>query len=167
MTPAGPGASMNANLQILIEKLKRNSLDFRILDEKTTMISSRDVEKVFDGDPREIWKTLILTNEKEFFAAFLCGRDRLDVKKTQNALGVLSLRMAKAKELKEKLKIQPGEVCPLSVNLPMVCDSSINTFDKINFGSGDVSFGIEMKVNDILKFLKPKVIDIKEGIVGS
>ncbi|MBI4168202.1 MAG: YbaK/EbsC family protein [Candidatus Aenigmarchaeota archaeon] len=153
---------MNASLQILVEKLKNNSLSFRILDEKTTMISSRDVEKVFAGDPREIWKTLILTDEKEFFAAFLCGRDRLDIKKTQNALGVASLRMAKAKELKEKLKIQPGEVCPLTVNLAVACDSSISSFEKINFGSGDVSFGIEMKVNDILKFLKPKVIDIRE-----
>ncbi len=154
---------MNANLQILVERLKRNNLDFRILDEKTTMISSRDVEKVFDGDPREIWKTLVVTDEKNFFAAFLCGRDRLDVKKMQKALGVENLRMAKVKELKEKLKIQAGEVCPLAVDLVMVCDSSINTFGKINFGSGDIKYGIEMKVDDILKFLKPKVIDIREG----
>ncbi len=152
---------MNANLLILIEKLKNNNLGFRLMDEKTTMISSRDVEKVFAGDPKEIWKTLILTDEKEFFAAFLCGRDRLDVKKAENAFGVNNLRMAKAGELKERLKLQPGEVCPLTVSVPMACDSSVKNFEKINFGSGDVEYGIEMKVEDVLKFLKPKIIDIK------
>lgn len=153
---------MNVNLQILAEKLKSNNLDFRILDTKTTMISSRDVEKVFTGDPNEIWKTLILTDEKEFFAAFLCGRDRLDIKKAENALNVNGLRMAKARELKDKLKLQPGEVCSLAVNVPMVCDSSVSKFEKINFGSGDMEYGIEMKVEDVLKFLKPKVMNIIE-----
>lgn len=153
---------MNANLQILLGKLKDRKVEFRLLDEKITMISSRDVEKVFEGNPREIWKTLVVTDENNFFAAFLCGRDRLDVKKMQKALGVENLRMAKAKELKEKLRIQPGEVCPLSIDLAMVCDSSITNFQKINFGSGDVEYGIEMQVDDILKFLKPKVMDIRE-----
>ncbi|MBI1972109.1 MAG: YbaK/EbsC family protein [Candidatus Aenigmarchaeota archaeon] len=155
---------MNANLQILVERLKKNNLSFRILDEKTTMISSRDVEKVFAGDPEEIWKTIIVTDEHSFFAAFLCGRDRLDLRKLEKALGVNGLRLAKAKELKERLRLQPGEVCPLSISLPVISDSSVNNFQKINFGSGDVSFGIEMQVDDVLKFLKPKVIDIKEGI---
>jgi len=154
---------MNANLQILSGTLKRHNLKFRLLDEKTTMISSRDVEKVFDGDPREIWKTLIVTDENSFFAAFLCGRDRLDLRKLEKALGVNALRLAREKELKEKLKLMPGEVCPLSVDLPLTCDSSIANFTKVNFGSGDVRYGIEMKVGDILKFLEPKVMDIKEG----
>ena len=153
---------MNINLQILLEKLKRNNLRFRLMDEKTTMISSKDVEKIFKGDPREIWKTLVATDEKNFFAAFLCGRDRLNLQKMEKALGVSGLRMANAKGLKEKLKIQPGEVCPLSINLPLVCDSSIIAFGKVNFGSGDTEYGIEMQVVDILKFLKPKVMDIRE-----
>ena len=153
---------MNINLQIILEKLKYKKINFRILDTKTTMISSKDVEKVFAGDPREIWKTLVVTDEKDFFAAFICGRDRLDVKKLENALGISGLRMAKAKELKEKLKLQPGEVCPLSINLPLICDFSINSFKKINFGSGDIEYGIEMKTDDILKFLKLKVMDIRE-----
>lgn len=157
---------MNANLQILTEKLRNRGLDFKILDTQTTMISSRDVEKVFAGDPREIWKTLVVTDEKDFFAAFLCGRDRLDVSKLEKSLGINNLRMAKAKELKERLKLQPGEVCPLSINLPLVCDSSIKNFQKINFGSGDIKYGIEMQVDDILKFLKPKVIDIREDLDG-
>ncbi len=154
---------MNANLSILVEKLKSGNLDFTLIDEKTKMISSRDVEKVFAGDPDEIWKTLILTDEKEFFAAFLCGRDRLDVKKAENAFNVAGLRMAKARELKDKLKLRPGEVCPLTVNIQLVCDSYVEKFKKINFGSGDMEYGIEMKVEDVLKFLKPKIIDIKEG----
>ncbi len=154
---------MNIGLRILTEKLKKSGMRFRLLDTKTTMISSKDVEKVFDGDPREIWKTLVVTDENDCFAAFLCGRDRLDMRKAEKAFGKTGLRMAKAKELKERLHIRPGEVCPLSVSVPLVCDSSIKDFKKINFGSGDVSFGIEMQAGDILKFLKPKVMDIREG----
>ncbi len=153
---------MNISLRILTERLNKSGIRFRLLDTKTAMISSKDVEKVFDGDPREIWKTLIVTDEKDYFAAFICGRDRLDLEKLGIALGVKNLRMAKAKELKERLHTQPGEVCPLSVSVPMVCDSSIKDFQKINFGSGDVSFGIEMQVGDILKFLDVKIMDIKE-----
>lgn len=154
---------MNIGLSVLMEKLKKSGIRFRLLDTKTTMISSKDVEKVFNGDPREIWKTLVVTDGKGYFAAFLCGRDRLDLKKLGSALSVKNLRMAKAKELKERLHIQPGEVCPLAVSVPMVCDSSIKNFQKINFGSGDVSFGIEMQVDDILKFLDVKIMDIREG----
>ncbi|MBI4177648.1 MAG: YbaK/EbsC family protein [Candidatus Aenigmarchaeota archaeon] len=153
---------MNSSLQTLLDKLKRGGVEFRLIDEKTAMISSRDVEKVFAGDPREIWKTLVLTDEKEFFAAFLCGRDRLDVKKLEKAFGVNNIRMAKARELRERLKLQPGEVCPLSISLRLVCDSSVTGFKKINFGSGDMEYGIEMRVDDVLKFLKPEIMDIRE-----
>ncbi|MFH0890070.1 MAG: YbaK/EbsC family protein [Candidatus Aenigmatarchaeota archaeon] len=154
---------MNHRLMILSAMLKEKRIGFNILDLNTSAISSRDVEKVFKGDPKEIWKTLVVTDEKDFFAAFLCGRDRLDVSKLEKSLGISKLRMAKAKELKERLKLQPGEVCPLSINLPLVCDSSIKNFQKINFGSGDVSYGIEMRVDDILKFLNAKIMDIREG----
>ena len=154
---------MNINLNILLKKLKNDGVDFKLLSLHTTAISSTDVEKVWPGNPNEIWKTLLVTDENDFFAAFICGRDRLDLNKLATALGKQNLRMAKAKELKEKLKILPGEVCPLSVNVPLVCDSFINSFGKVNFGSGDMEYGIEMKVNDILKFLNMKVMSIKEG----
>ncbi|MBI3413623.1 MAG: YbaK/EbsC family protein [Candidatus Aenigmarchaeota archaeon] len=154
---------MNMNLHNLLQGLKENKLKFRLLDTKTTMISSRDVEKVFDGNPREIWKTLVLTDEKNFYAAFLCGRDRLNLHKLEKVFGVNGLRLAKAKELKEKFKIQPGEVCPLTINIPIVCDYSIRDFEKVNFGSGDMMYGIEMKVDDILKFLGIELMDIRDS----
>ena len=46
--------------------------------------------------------------------------------------------------------------------MPIVFDTSINQKEKVNFGSGDLFYGIEMRVVDLINLLKPKIENISE-----
>ena len=154
---------MNQQLRNAIDILEKNKLLYRLLEFEKAGISSKDVEKQSDFKHEEIFKTIVLVDtEGKFYSAFLSGPDRVDVKKVQKHFNSSELRLAKAKELKEQLKIAPGEVCPITINLPTVIDRKITKFEKINFGSGDIYYGIEMKTKDILKYLDAKLEDISE-----
>lgn len=70
------------------------------------------------------------------------------------------LRLATPEEVKQEIGLEIGAVCPLFLDLPMLIDRRIFNREKINFGSGDHLFGIEIKPKDILKCVEAKISDI-------
>jgi prolyl-tRNA editing enzyme YbaK/EbsC (Cys-tRNA(Pro) deacylase) len=153
---------MNNNIRRAISRIEQNKLWYKILGEGKTMISAQDVEEIVEK-PEEIFKTIIMVNNKEqFFAAFNNGRKMIDLEKVRKVLHSGQLRLAKASELKQKMHLAPGEVCPLLVDVPIVFDKDILNLEKVNFGSGDVKYGIEMKTKDLINLIKPRIEDISE-----
>jgi Cys-tRNA(Pro)/Cys-tRNA(Cys) deacylase len=153
---------MNDNIKRAVDVLKRRNLWFQIIKSERKLISSEDVEK-FTDVRSPVCKTIVMTNGRgKFFAAFLIGKSRVDLKKVQSAFNCKNLRLAKASELKENLNFAPGEVCPLLLDIPLIIDSNVLKREKVNFGSGDVNYGIEMKTQDILKCVNAKIDDISE-----
>ena len=150
--------TMNRNLQKAIQKLKEKKLDFQLIRLKNKAFSAQDVVRYSDKKLDEVCKTIVLSDSNgKLFATFLPGNRQVDLKKVEEIFGCFELKLAKAKELREKLKMKPGEVCPLLLNIPLVMDESVFKKEKINFGSGDLRFGIEMKPQDILKFTHAKI----------
>jgi prolyl-tRNA editing enzyme YbaK/EbsC (Cys-tRNA(Pro) deacylase) len=153
---------MNQNVKRAIEILKKKKFWFRIIESEKSLISSKDVENFTDVNS-PVCKTIVMRDENgKFFAAFLLGSSRVDLKKVQGVFGCSNLRLAKAKELKERLHFAPGEACPLLLDTPLVIDNSVLKHEKVNFGSGDVKYGIEMNAQDILKCLNAKIDNISE-----
>jgi prolyl-tRNA editing enzyme YbaK/EbsC (Cys-tRNA(Pro) deacylase) len=119
-----------------------------------------DVIKFSNGrvNPKEICKTLILKDqENNSYAIVALGSDRVDFEKVRKRFGSSKLRLATQEEIKQETGLEIGAVCPLFLDLPMLIDKRVFSRKKVNFGSGDHMFGIEMNPKDILKCVKAKI----------
>lgn len=154
---------MNKNLQKIIERLKEREIEFDLIQLKGRAMTVEDVVRFSDGklNPKEICKTLILKSlENNSYAVFTLGNDRVDFEKVRKRFDSSKLRLATPDEIKEETGLEIGAVCPLFLDLPMLIDRRVFSRKKVNFGSGDHLFGIEMNPRDILKCVDAKINDI-------
>ena len=156
---------MNEILQGIINKLGEKNIEFSLIELKDRAMTVEDVVKFSDGkvNPKEICKTLILKDlENNSYAVVSLGLDRIDFEKVRKRFNCSKLRLATPDEIKQKTGLEIGAVCPLFLDLPMLVDRRIFSRKKINFGSGDHLFGIEIVPKDILKCTNAKISDIVE-----
>ena len=154
---------MNEKLKKIINKLKEKNIQFQLIQLKDRAMTVEDVVKFSDGklNPKEICKTLILKNqENNSYAVFTLGNDRVDFEKVRKRFDSSKLRLATPEEIKQQTGLEIGAVCPLFLDLPMLIDRKVFSRKKVNFGSGDHLFGIEMNPKDILKCVDAKISDI-------
>ena len=148
-----------------VEKiLNQNSIPYRIIELLNRALTVQDVIKNSKGDItlNEICKTIIVKSEKgKSYAFFLYGNDRVDFEKTKLVTGE-NVRMAKPSEVKELAGVEPGAVCPILLNIPVIIDTKIINFNKVNFGSGHHLYGLELLTKDFLKLVNPKIADISK-----
>jgi len=112
-------------------------------------------------NPKEIYKTLILKDqENNSYAVVVLGNDRIDFEKVSKKFNCSRLRLATPEEVKQEIDLEIGAVCPLFLGLSMLVDRRIFNREKINFGSGNHLFGIEINPKDILKCADAKISDI-------
>ncbi len=95
-----------------------------------------------------------------FTALFLRGSDRVSFKKLRGVTG--KARIASPEDVMEITGIKPGAVCPLLVPVPIIVDLKVLTLERINFGSGNHLYGVEMRSSDLGKVLDFTVADISE-----
>lgn len=155
---------MNENILKAIEKLKKLNIEYKVLDLGGIARTSEDVMKLSDVNPREIVKTLIMKADNDkIYAVMLPGVKKINNKKLLKILKVKKIRFLNENELKETAGFQPGEVCPVLIEkIPVLIDKTVFDTEKINFGSGDLYYGIEIKSKDILKCVDAKIVDIVE-----
>jgi len=154
---------MNDKLIKAIEKLKSMGISYKLLEFNEAARTSEDVARLYNIDPREIIKTLIVkTNDDRVLAIMLPGVMRIDNKKLLNELDAKSVRLLNEHELRESTLFEPGEVCPVLIeNIPILIDKTVFETERINFGSGDLYYGIEISSKDLLKVLKnARIVDI-------
>jgi len=156
---------MNEILQRIIDKLREKNIEFDLIQLKDRAMTVQEVIEFSDGkvDPKEICKTLILEDqENNSYAVVSLGDDRVDLEKVKKRFNTSKLRLASPDEIKQETGLEIGAVCPLFLDLPMLVDRKIFSRKKINFGSGDHLFGIEINPKDILKCVNAKISDIVE-----
>ena len=154
---------VNEILQNFINKLKEREIEFNLIQLKDRAMTVEEVMKFSDGklNPKEICKTLILKDhENNSYAIVALGNDRIDFEKVSKRFNCSKLRLATPEEVKHETRLEIGAVCPLFLNLPMLIDRRIFSRKKVNFGSGDHLFGIEIKPKDILKCVEAKISDV-------
>jgi len=153
---------MNNKLIKAIEKLKKYNVNYKILELGDIARTSEDVAKLYGCDPREIIKTLLVKTDKdEIFAVMLPGVMKIDNKKLLKEIKAKKVRFLNENELKDNTNFEPGEVCPILIEKhKIIVDKTVFETDKINFGSGDLYFGIEIASKDLMKLINGKVVDI-------
>lgn len=144
--------------------LEDRNIPFRLIELKDTAVSVQDVVKFSKGDIKtdEICKTMILKDKQgEKYAIFLLGSKKVDLSKAKEAIGE-KVSIASIDEVNEVAGVQPGAVCPLLLDITIFVDEQVFEKEKINFGSGNHLFGIEISPKYLSKIIQFKTGDFSQ-----
>lgn len=140
--------------------LEEKGVDFSVVELTERAVTVEDVVRYAKHaiDPDEICKTIILKDmEGRIHAVFLRGGDRIDFKKLRGLIGKASV--AAPDEVEEATGFKPGAVCPLTLDVPLYIDERVFEKERINFGSGNHLYGIELSSKDLAKVIDFRVVD--------
>jgi prolyl-tRNA editing enzyme YbaK/EbsC (Cys-tRNA(Pro) deacylase) len=145
-----------------IKILERKGIEYRLIELEEEALSVNDVIKFSKEEinVNEICKTMILKDKYGGrYAFFLLGIDRVDYKKAREIVGK-NVSIASFQEVKETVGVDPGAVCPILLKIDLYVDSKVMNLRKINFGSGNHLFGLEIRTCDLEKVVDFRVVDI-------
>ncbi len=142
--------------------LSEKGIPYRLIDLTDRAMTVADVIRFSKGDfsVDEVCKTVIMRDSGERRVAFfLRGNDRVDFLKAKTATG-MKLRIASPDEVRVAAGVDPGAVCPLLLNIPLILDTRITELPRVNFGSGHHLHGIEMMTEDFIRVVPHKMADV-------
>lgn len=140
--------------------LKAAGVPYRLLRLKARAMTVEEVIKFSEESLKsEIAKTIVLRGEEKQLAVLMVGKDRLDWAKVKKQAGE-KLSPVPFEEVATAAGSEPGAVCPLLLKIPLWVDKKIFQFEKINFGSGNHLFGLEMETADLQKVVKFEIVDV-------
>ena len=121
----------------------------------------KNAEKDIDSD--EVCKTIVVkgVDEGDFFGVILKGIDEIDFSVLEDILDQ-EVETASLDELRELTGKDPGEISPVSLDLPLLIDEKVFESVKINFGSGDPSYGLEIFSEDLKKLDNKKLLNLSK-----
>jgi prolyl-tRNA editing enzyme YbaK/EbsC (Cys-tRNA(Pro) deacylase) len=124
-------------------------VEYRIIRLRGRAVTTQDVVDQAEGElnPAEICKTIIVKDRGGAkHAILLRGGDRIDFSKLKATLG--------------KISVASREEVTLSIHVYV--DERVIGLEKVNFGSGDHMYGIEVLTADLTKALSYTVLDMAE-----
>lgn len=113
----------------------------------------------------EVFKTLMVTDEKNFFIVILPVNHLLNLKKVAAAVGCKKLQMANPKDAERLTGYLVGGISPLGQKkrLKTVIDKSAQAFDKIYVSGGKRGLDIGLKPQDLASLLNASFFDILDS----
>ena len=140
-----------------VRRLVEAGVEYRLIQLSDRAYTVSDVVKYSGGNLKinEICKTIIMKDRDGFYAVLLLGDDRIDFKKLKK-IRESKPRIADGGEVSEVAGVEPGAVCPLILDIPLIVDPAVFSREKVNFGSGHHLYGLEMAPQDIIKVVEYK-----------
>ncbi len=148
-----------------VKALRVKGVDFRLIKLSQRAVSVEDVVRysVSEIAVDEVCKTILLKgSDGELHAALLLGSHRVDFAKVRSVIGV-SVRIATFEEVKAATGVEPGAVCPILLNAPLLVDRRVLAKEKVNFGSGHHLYGLEIDPKDLERVVEYRLVDIAEA----
>ena len=141
------------------ELLIETDVEYRIIELEARAISVDDVIEYSKEpiNPDEICKTILVKRKNQYHGLFLRGADQIDFKKLKTLIGKSSI--ASRDEVKEISGVDAGAVCPLLLDVPVIVDKRVLDLEKLNFGSGNHLYGVEINSGDLSRVLEYSVAD--------
>ena len=145
--------------------LKANKIDFSIHEyEHDTNAKSFGLEAAEKLNLRveEVFKTLLVTDEKNYFVAILPVHHQLNLKKVAQAVGAKKLKMSDPKDAERLTGYLVGGISPIGQKkrLKTVIDQSAGQLEKLYVSGGKRGLDIGLKPQDLAKVLSATFADV-------
>ena len=145
--------------------LKANKIDFSIHEyEHDANAKSFGLEAAEKLNLRveEVFKTLLVTDEKNYFVAILPVHHQLNLKKVAQAVGAKKLKMSDPKDAERLTGYLVGGISPVGQKkrLKTVIDQSAVQLEKLYVSGGKRGLDIGLKPQDLAKVLSATLADV-------
>jgi len=145
--------------------LKANKIDFSIHEyEHDANVKSFGLEAAEKLSLRveEVFKTLLVTDEKNYFVAILPVHHQLNLKKVAQAVGAKKLKMSDPKDAERLTGYLVGGISPVGQKkrLKTVIDQSAQQLEKLYVSGGKRGLDIGLKPQDLAKVLSATFADV-------
>ncbi|MBV7309119.1 Cys-tRNA(Pro) deacylase [Acinetobacter sp. CWB-G5] len=145
--------------------LKANKIDFSIHEyEHDANAKSFGLEAAEKLNLRveEVFKTLLVTDEKNYFVAILPVHHQLNLKKVAQAVGAKKLKMSDPKDAERLTGYLVGGISPVGQKkrLKTVIDQSAVQLEKLYVSGGKRGLDIGLKPRDLAKVLSATFADV-------
>mgnify|MGYP003626609765 CR=1 FL=1 len=137
-----------------IDQLKKQKIEFSMHEYEHDRHCSNFGEEAaqkLNLDPTAVFKTLLVSDDKEVFVAIVPVAGTLNLKRTAAALKVKKLRMADVKEAERLTGYLIGGISPIGQKKSlMTCiDQSAQAFEKIYVSGGQRGLDIGLAPQDL------------------
>lgn len=148
--------------------LKANKIDFSIHEyEHDANAKSFGLEAAEKLNLRveEVFKTLLVTDEKNYFVAILPVHHQLNLKKVAQAVGAKKLKMSDPKDAERLTGYLVGGISPVGQKkrLKTVIDQSAENLEKLYVSGGKRGLDIGLKPQDLAKVLSASFADLLDA----
>lgn len=111
---------------------------------------------------QEVFKTLMVTDDQQYYVTVLPVEHQLNLKKAATALGCKKVKMADPKIAERLTGYLVGGISPIGQKkkLKTVIDQSANQFDKIYISGGKRGLDIGINPSDLSHVLDAKFSDL-------
>ena len=144
-----------------VELIEKKGIKYRLIELTERAVTVQDVINYSKSklDHDEICKTILVKATKDrYYAVLLLGEDLIDFPKLKKVIG--KFRIATLDEVHDVTGNGPGEVSPLTVNTPLLVDKRVLRKTRINFGSGNKFFGLEIMSEDLETLVDYSLVDV-------
>lgn len=153
----------NAMRMLDSANIKYNILEYEV-DEKD--LSGVSTAKKLNINPEQMFKTLVLTNDKkEIIVCCIPVAQELDLKKVAKHFHFKNVEMIAVKQLLNTCGYVRGSCSPIGMkkNFPTCFDETCILFDLIYISGGTKGITLEIKQESLIAFLHASLDDLCKG----